>query len=135
TETLARLFTQLGVPTTLIAQEVNQDALPGAVRCTCGAEHPQSLEVPAGAAVVVGSHLPTDPHYVRTALDAGSPYVGMIGSRKRALEVLGVLGIDEGDHVKRPLYVPAGVDIAAETPEEIALSIVVEILLLPEGSR
>ena len=83
----------------------------------------------------MGSHLPTDPQFVRIALEAGSPYVGMIGSRKRALEVLDALEIDEGTRVEQPLYVPAGVDIGSETPEEIALSIVLEILSLPEGSE
>jgi len=83
--------------------------------------------VPGSYAVVA-----TMGKYDETALRslAGSPaaYVGLVASRKRAAAVLEELreaGVPE-DALKR-IRSPAGLDLSAETPEEIALSIVAEI--------
>lgn len=56
-------------------------------------------------------------------------YVGMIGSRRRVLAVVEELrreGIDR--RLLERLYAPVGLDIGAESPEEIALAIVAEVL-------
>lgn len=62
---------------------------------------------------------------------AGKPhaYIGMIGSKRRVAMVKNSLaeeGIDRNvlDHV----YSPIGLDIGAETPEEIAISVMAEII-------
>ena len=60
---------------------------------------------------------------------AGVPYVGLVASRKRGAAVLDTLradGVPE-ELIKR-LRTPAGLDIGAVTPEEIALSILAEIV-------
>ena len=64
--------------------------------------------------------------------DAG--YVGMIGSKRRTATVLSHLkdeGFDAGDLAA--VRTPIGLDIGAETPEEIALSIMAEVLMLRRG--
>lgn len=56
-------------------------------------------------------------------------YIGMIGSRLRVKKVLEVLvenGADE--EVLKNVHTPIGLDIGAETPEEIAVSIMGEII-------
>jgi len=61
-------------------------------------------------------------------------YVGMIGSRKKITTIKENLiskGIEKG-HLSK-LYAPIGLDIGAETPEEIALSIAAEIISLRKG--
>jgi xanthine dehydrogenase accessory factor len=67
---------------------------------------------------------------------AGSPaaYVGMIGSKRRVNAVLRHLiedGVDP-DAVAR-VHTPIGLDIGAETPEEIAVSIMAEIIMSRRG--
>jgi xanthine/CO dehydrogenase XdhC/CoxF family maturation factor len=79
--------------------------------------------------VIVAGHSPRDPDLVANALFAKSPHVAMVGSRKRSLEVIRHLNRSADKIAKEPLYLPAGVDIRARNPDEIALSIVVEILL------
>ena len=61
-------------------------------------------------------------------------YVGMIGSRRRvraALEQLSREGIDP-ERMAR-VHAPVGLDIGAETPEEIALAIAAEIIRVRRG--
>lgn len=57
-------------------------------------------------------------------------YIGMLGPRSRAdrlLQDLYRMGIDLINQQVGRVYAPVGIDIGAETPEEIALSIIAEI--------
>ena len=61
-------------------------------------------------------------------------YVGMVGSRRRvraALEQLAREGIDSARLAA--IHAPIGLDIGAETPEEIAVAIAAEIVRLRRG--
>ncbi|MFQ5918661.1 MAG: NTP transferase domain-containing protein [Thermoplasmata archaeon] len=61
-------------------------------------------------------------------LASAAPYVGLVASRRRAsviVENLRASGLEEKTLAR--LHNPAGLDVAAETQEEIALSIVAEI--------
>ena len=63
------------------------------------------------------------------ALHANSPYVGLVASKKRAQEIRHSLlsrGVPPESLAK--VRAPAGLDIGAETPQEIALSIMAEIV-------
>ena len=54
------------------------------------------------------------------------PYVGLIGPRKRRDQLMNDL-LDLGVTINAGFFSPAGLDLRAETPEEIALAIVSEI--------
>lgn len=83
----------------------------------------------AGAsAVVVASHGRDEEPALIAALQADVPYVGLVASRKRGEAVIGSLGMCSG-HTSR-IHSPAGLDIGARTPGEIALSIMTEIVSL-----
>lgn len=71
---------------------------------------------------------------LRRVLGRGAGYVGMIGSKRRTATVLSHLK-DEGfdPAALAAVRTPIGLDIGAETPEEIALSIMAEVLLLRRG--
>ena len=80
-------------------------------------------------AVVVASHGHHEEEVLAAALGAGVPYVGLVASRKRGAAVIDELrarGI--GDDRLARVRTPAGLDIGAGTAEEIALSIVAEIV-------
>jgi xanthine dehydrogenase accessory factor len=70
-----------------------------------------------------------DEEVVRAALEQPGCFIGMIGSRRRARAMLSRFaedGIDPG--LIDEIHAPLGLDIGAETPEEIAISIMAEII-------
>jgi xanthine/CO dehydrogenase XdhC/CoxF family maturation factor len=54
------------------------------------------------------------------------PYVGLLGPRKRRDQLLNAV-LDEGIAIAAEVFAPAGLDLGAETPEELALALVSEI--------
>lgn len=71
---------------------------------------------------------------LRRCLDRGAGYIGMIGSKRRTATVLRHLR-DEGFDPQELARVrtPIGLDIGAETPEEIAISIMAEVVMIRRG--
>lgn len=81
------------------------------------------------AAVVMTHNFRKDQDYIQGLLAYNAAYIGMIGSLKRKGKLedgLAQIGIDT--KVMDRIHTPAGLDIGASTPEEIALSILSEIL-------
>jgi len=79
------------------------------------------------AAVVMGHAATHDRARLRELLGAsGLRYLGVLGPRRRTMELLdGAPGTVPGE-LPSNVYAPIGLDIGAETPEEIALAIVSE---------
>lgn len=67
-------------------------------------------------------------------LESTSPYIGMIGSRRRVRTVLEHIAAQRSDtgELKR-VFAPIGLDIGAQTPEEIALAVMAEIVRVRRG--
>jgi xanthine dehydrogenase accessory factor len=88
-------------------------------------------------AVVVLSHdRDVDGPALAAALRSGAGYVGGLGSRRTQQarrEWLTAHGVDHAEQQR--IHGPAGLDIDAHTPGEIAVSIVAEILAERSGSR
>lgn len=78
------------------------------------------------SAVVVASHGRGEEAALLAALEANVPYIGLVASRRRGPSVLGGLDVSEED--KRRVRTPAGLDIGARTPAEVALAILAEIV-------
>lgn len=81
---------------------------------------------PSAAAVVVASHGKDEEKPLVAALSAEVPYVGLVASRKRGASVVSALPVDDGARAR--VRSPAGLDIGAATAEEVALSILAEII-------
>ncbi len=90
-----------------------------------GASYAGTLPADA-AAVVVATHGRDEEEVLRAALQADVPYVGLVASRKRGEAVLSSLDVCAS--MKAQVRTPAGLDIGARTPEEVALSILAEII-------
>ena len=78
-------------------------------------------------AVVVASQGHYDEPALETILKSGVPYVGLLASRKRGALVRTWLGESQVPNLDR-LRNPAGLDLGARSPEEVALSILGEIV-------
>jgi xanthine dehydrogenase accessory factor len=71
---------------------------------------------------------------LRHVVERGAAYVGMIGSRRRTATVLEQLAAEEVPRsALERVHTPIGLDIGAETPEEIALAILAEVVLVRKG--
>ena len=75
------------------------------------------------AAVVVASHGRDEIEVLARALEAGVPYVGLVASRRRGESVRAAVGAGA-----ERIHTPAGLDIGARTPAEIALSILAQVI-------
>jgi xanthine dehydrogenase accessory factor len=84
---------------------------------------------PDDLAILAAGHGRDELGALRRGLEAGVPYVGLVASRKRGAGVLAELRSDgvPGDLLER-IDTPAGLDIGARTPAEIALSILARIV-------
>jgi xanthine dehydrogenase accessory factor len=89
---------------------------------------------PADAVVISDHDAPWVDDVLRIALASDAGFVGMLGSRRHAPEAVARLRAAGAPaaHVAR-LHSPCGLDIGARTPEEIALSIVAEIVADERG--
>jgi xanthine/CO dehydrogenase XdhC/CoxF family maturation factor len=100
---------------------------PDAAQVVVAADEPAlaPVRLDARTAAIVMSHsFAQDTFFLRWLLARPVPYVGVLGSRRRTLDLLAQLGRDA---MPKALYAPAGLDIGAETPEQIALSILSEV--------
>jgi xanthine/CO dehydrogenase XdhC/CoxF family maturation factor len=75
------------------------------------------------AAVVMTHNFERDTAILRQLLASPIPYIGLLGPKSRGDELLAEIGAPRDAR----LHSPIGLDLGAETPEEIALSIVSEI--------
>jgi xanthine dehydrogenase accessory factor len=65
---------------------------------------------------------------------AAPAYVGMIGSRRRTRAALDALARDGIPHERlRAVHAPIGLDVGAETPEEIAVAVAAELVQVRRG--
>jgi len=87
-------------------------------------------------ALVVAGHGRDELPALRRGLEADLPYVGLVASRRRGAGVLGELrGDGVPDELLERIDTPAGLDIGARTPEEIALSILARIVSVRRDQR
>jgi xanthine dehydrogenase accessory factor len=87
-------------------------------------------------AVVMNHHFERDQETLSALSHLRLNYVGTLGPkrrRERMLDGLKEAGVFISDDFVQALHGPAGLDIGAKTPEEIALSIMAEILSVLNG--
>jgi xanthine dehydrogenase accessory factor len=93
--------------------------------------HPGTIHATVGldadtAVLTMTRNLDQDIAYLRAGADAGAFYLGALGSRERARLIRA--------SVPSPsLRVPAGLDVGSNTPGEIALAVVAEIMAVRHG--
>ena len=87
--------------------------------------------------VIVATHGHDDEEALEHALDSGARYVGLIASPKRAASVrhyLGLRGINKTELEER-FHAPAGLDLGARRGDEIALSILAQIVQIRRAAE
>ena len=87
-------------------------------------------------AVVMTHHYVHDVPILRDLLNRPLAYIGLLGPRKRAekiLDDLGERGAKMPPEQRARLHAPVGLDLGADAPEQVALSIVAEIQAVLSG--
>lgn len=99
----------------------------------CAPADTLAMQVPLAhfaAAIVMSHHLATDRSYLAALAPCAIPYIGLLGPPGRRDRLLGDLG-DAASSLRDRLHGPAGLDIGADSPESIALSILAEVHATP----
>ncbi|WP_378954060.1 XdhC family protein [Pelosinus sp. sgz500959] len=115
----------------------NQFRFPGAHKVICESFHQAFTQLDIGedtAVIIVTRGHKYDMECLRAMMVSKARYLGMIGSKKRVREVLNLLQ-EEGapEELQKRLKAPIGLDIKGETPAEIAVSIVAEVVSVFRG--
>jgi xanthine/CO dehydrogenase XdhC/CoxF family maturation factor len=86
--------------------------------------------------VVMNHHLERDRYSLRRAFESEASYVGLLGPLSRGRRLLADLaaeGYSPSAGALARLHSPVGLSLGAETPEEVAVSILAEILAVRRG--
>jgi xanthine dehydrogenase accessory factor len=118
----------LGWRVSLMGLDVSRERFPTADHIFDNLAFSQ-LAITKNTYIVVASHGNYDEDMLVAALQSQAPYVALIASKKRASAILQYLNESNltQEQIARLKY-PAGLDFGAVTPEEIALSILAEII-------
>ena len=119
---------------------LNSDRYPGATGFV-HVESPERASEQAAVddrtfAVVMTHNFLKDKEYVRSLLGSNATYIGMLGPAARTERLLKELhdeGTPAGETDRARIYGPAGLDLGGEGPEEIAQSIIAEIVAVKRG--
>lgn len=129
---LARLTKEIGWRVTIVSNPLKiNSTFPKAVDKILGEEQLNEIPFDTYTAIVLMSHdYKTDKRNLPKALETAAPYIAMLGPRVRSEKIFHELEEENSplseEDMKR-IYAPAGLDIGALTPEEIALSLIAEI--------
>ena len=139
---LVEFLTLTGFSVTVVDDRpdfANKARFPGAAKVICDSftnalktENTNKFQ----AAIIVTRGHRHDLECLRTLINAEILYLGMIGSRRRVAGIRQLL-LEEGIAMQRlkRLYAPIGIDIGAQTPAEIALSIAAEVIAVLRGGK
>lgn len=133
-ESLCDFASRVGFEVIVNDAQASSEHFPRAERLIKDDSRYQQLQPQTGDFVVIATHHKGDYDSLTRALCSEAVYIALVSSRKRAQLVSARLA-QEGVSVDRlaRVYTPAGLDLGAKTPEEIALAIVSEMVLVRRG--
>jgi xanthine dehydrogenase accessory factor len=135
-ETLSALGHFMGLDITVNDPGADSTSFPDASRLVT--EDFDLTETPIGPKtyVVIATQHKRDHLWLQKALEGNAAYVALVASRHRAKLVLDYLAVAGVPPEKiASVRAPAGLDLGAATPEEIALSIVSEMVAVRRGAN
>lgn len=133
-ETVASLGSLLGYSVVVSDRLATEEAFPTADRIISDDPDLDDLPVTDRSFVVITTQHKSDDLALRRAIEEGAWHIALVASRTRTGIVFDTLreqGVPE--EKLQAVSAPAGLDLAAVTPEEIALSILGEIVAVRRG--
>lgn len=133
-ESLCEFARRLGFEVIVNDPQANAEQFPSAYRIINHDCRYQQLQPLPGDFVVIATHHKGDYDALTRALHSDAFYIALVSSRKRAKLVLTRLGQEGFNETSLArVRAPAGLDLGAKLPEEIALSILSEMVMLRRG--
>ena len=135
---LARLAGDVGFRVVVVdrrAAHLRADRFPGAARLveTDAAGLASAVALDDSCYAVVMTHnFAEDQGYLQALLATSTAYIGMLGPKQRTERILRDLSTAAPRDATR-VYGPVGLDIGTDGPEQVALSVVAEILAIRSG--
>jgi len=140
--TLLEQAKRLGWRTTIVEHRqafANKERFPEANRVLLWHENspPAELTLNAHTACVIMTHnYLVDKRFLIELLNSPVPYIGLIGPKKRGMQLLEDICKEQAQISEKQvsrLFGPVGLDLGADNPDEIALSIIAEIQAVMRG--
>ncbi len=133
---LCRFAKTLGFKTTVVDRSATREKFPDADSVVKTFDEVLPMEDPKNTYAVVATMGDSDQEHVEKLLRYGIAYIGVVAGRKRAQELFSLLATKKlfDDENSTNIKSPAGIDIHAVTAEEIALSIIAEIVQKARGA-
>jgi xanthine dehydrogenase accessory factor len=133
-ETLAALGHWMNFSITVNDPAANREAFPHADRVIAEDFDLTKAHINSRTFVVIATLHKNDHLWLQRALESDAAYVGLVASAHRSDLVLDYLRLEGTPPEKLDrVWTPAGLDLGAATPEEIALSIMSQIVALRRG--
>ncbi len=139
---LSKLGAFLGMDVTVFddrSEYANEDRFPDAREIIVGdlKEELEKFPIHSGCHIVIVTRgHEQDGTALETVIGSQARYLGMIGSRTKKSRIYAGL-LDKGveQELLDRVHAPIGLDIGAETPEEIAIAIMAEIISVGRGGK
>lgn len=133
-ECLCSLADMVGLDVVVNDPLVDRERYPAASRLITNDLDYGALCPAPGDFVVIATQHKGDHMSMKRALSSGARYIALIASRKRSRLVLDYLRREGmADQELDRVMAPSGLDLGARTPEEIALCVISEIVLVRRG--
>ncbi|MEP6508366.1 MAG: XdhC family protein [Gemmatimonadales bacterium] len=139
---LVRIAAQLGWDITVVdhrpVAHAPVDRFPEAkvVECADSLKLKTSVELTSHTAgVVMSHHYARDLEYVRSLLDAGVAYIGILGPQARTERMFAEIAWQNAGSApsRKSVFGPIGLDVGGDGPDAIALSVIAEVSAVTSG--
>jgi xanthine dehydrogenase accessory factor len=136
-EMLAQLGHLVGLRVTVADPGATPGAFPFADRVIASELTSAEVEIGPASYVVIATQHKGDHLSIMKAREGHPAYIALVASPKRSqlvMDYLSAAGAPNDEGAEAPVHAPAGLDIGAQTPEEIALSVISEIVAVRRGA-
>lgn len=138
---VANYSVSLGLTTTIVDSRSmynSEERFPGTIRIVTKEDaFQENIKIGNRTYIIVmNHHLEKDQETIKFVLNSSAPYVGLLGPRSRRERMLDGLkesGVVFSQQQLARLFSPIGLDIGAQSPEEIAISILAEVIAIKNG--
>ena len=133
-ETIAALAHEVNFSVTVNDPLADRESFPDADVLVADDIDLSAAKIDAKTFVVIATQHKGDHLWLQKAIDCGAAYIALVSSRHRAALVLDHMAAKgaEPEDLDR-IWAPAGLDLGAASPEEIALSIVSQMVAIRRG--